>query len=127
VSNDHCEVSFEDATDDVEQVEFYDEKVVTARKTHTCTECGGEIAPGERYTRKTYRFEGKFHTDRVCTPCHEAAAEFEFGIVGGMLWEYFSNEWDNGANIQGCINRLTTARAKTLMHRQWMLWKFPEA
>lgn len=119
----HCEVDFDDASDDADPVQFYDEKIVRGRKAHTCTECGADIAIGEEHQRKSYRFEGTFHCDRICAACQEAAGEFSFRMVGGMLWESFWNEWDNGANLQGCLNRLASVRAKTTMRDQWQRWQ----
>lgn len=117
-----CEVSFGDASDDADPVEFYDERIVTARKAHICDECGGPIAKGERYERKSYRVEGEFCTDHICDACHEVAGEFEHCLVGGMLWQQFEAEWDEGAHLQPCLNRLTSVRAKTTMRDQWMKW-----
>lgn len=119
----NCDVDFADAGDDADPVQFYDWKMVRARKPHICTECGGAISVGEEHKRISYRFDGKFHTDRLCPPCHEAAGEFEHSLVGGMLWESFAEAWDNGAHVQACINRLETARAKEHMRQQWLTWQ----
>lgn len=119
----HCEVDFGDASDDAEPVEFYDEKMVTGRKVHQCSECDRTIAVGEPHQRKSYKFEGEFHCDRICDGCREVAGEFDLRYVGGLLWESFWCEWDEGANLQGCLNRLTSVRAKTTMRDQWQRWQ----
>jgi hypothetical protein len=33
-----------------------------------------------------------------------------------------ASEWDNGAHVQSCIARLTTARAKEHMRQRWVKW-----
>ena len=40
-----------------------------------------------------------------------------------MLWESFRGEWDNGANLQSCLNRLESAKAKAHMRDQWLKWQ----
>jgi hypothetical protein len=122
-----CEVDFSDYSDDADPVEFWNRREVTARKPHRCTECKCEIAIGERHEVVAYKFEGEFKSDRVCLPCREAATEFEYHIMGGDLWGMLCEEWDRGAHLQACINRLSTARAKEHMRQQWLKWQEREA
>lgn len=122
MSEGFCDVDFSEASDDADYVEFCESSVVKARKAHKCDECRGGIAAGDVYTRTAYRFEGKFHMERKCALCKEAAVEFGYSVLGGLLWEQFNDAWDNGANVQGCINRLTTAKAKAHMCQQWIKW-----
>lgn len=124
MSEGHCEVDFTDYSDNADPVEFHHSTIVKhARKAHVCDECGGPIAIGESYRKIAYVFEGKFDVDRVCDPCREAGGEFGWNIMGGALWQMFEEEWDNGANLQGCLNRLETARAKEHMRQQWAKWQ----
>jgi hypothetical protein len=118
-----CQVDFGDYSDDADPVEFFDTKIVRARKPHVCDECRGPIVVGEAYQRTAYRFEGKFDMDRQCACCREAAAEFHFHVFGGLLWRMFIEEWEQGAHLQACVNRLSTAKAKEHMRRQWLKWK----
>jgi hypothetical protein len=118
-----CEVDFADASDDADPVAFHNSAVVTAKKAHTCSECDGGIAIGERYRRTAYKFEGAFSMDRVCACCLEAATEFNYYIMGGSLWLMFHEAWDNGSPLQACLNRLETAKAKEHMRSQWMKWR----
>lgn len=119
----YCEVDFTDACDDADPVEFVNTRYVVARKPQKCSECGGAIAVGERHRVSAYKFEGEFGSDRTCPPCAEAAGEFGYHMLGGDLWGMFREEWDNGAHIQACINRLETARAKEHMRQQWLRWQ----
>lgn len=122
MSDGHCEVDLGYLSDDADPCEFWNKRMVTARKKHKCSECGNTIAVGERHQVVAYKFEGTFGSDRWCDPCCEAAAEFDYHIFGGNLWMHFDNEWDQGAHITACINRLTTARAKEHMRQQWLKW-----
>jgi hypothetical protein len=118
----YCEVDFSDYSDDADPVEFVDTRFVTARKAHVCEECGGVIAVGERHQVRAYKFEGEFCSERVCDPCREAAKEFGYHILGGGLWVHMADEWENGARVQACIDRLGTARAKAHMRDRWLAW-----
>lgn len=120
MSDGYCEVDFEDVSDDADPVEFVDRRTVKARKPHKCSECGNEIAVGEQHQVAAYKFEGEFHCERTCQPCREAAGEFGYHLLGGDLWGMFREEWDNGAHVQACINRLETARAKEHMRQQFL-------
>lgn len=123
MSDGYCEVDFGDAMDDCEPISEHRMNVVTARREHQCMECREPIRVGDTYRRDSYRFEGQLQVDRTCEPCREVRGEFDFQIFGGCLWEYFGEEWSNGANVQGCMNRLVTARAKEHMRRRWLKWK----
>ena len=118
----HCNVDFEDYSDDADPVEFHQTRFVLAKKAHTCSECRGVIAKGEQHRVTAYKFEGTFGMDRLCACCLEAADEFRYFIMGGDLWAMFREEWDRGAHLQSCLNRLTTARAKEHMRQQWVKW-----
>lgn len=123
MSDGYCEVDFGDVSDDADPVEFWNPQTVTARKDHVCDECRGPIAKGEQYRRTSYKWEGKFDMERMCALCLEAATEFDFRLVGGSLWEMFAEEWDNGARVQSCIARLSSAKAKEHMRQQWLKWQ----
>ncbi len=118
-----CDVDFGDYSDDAEPVQFFDEKFVVGRKAHRCSECNREIPKGTTHRRVSYRFEGQFSSEHICPPCTEAAGEFNHRIIGGMLWEMFRDQWAEGAHLQACLNRLTTAAAKEHMRQQWLKWK----
>lgn len=119
----HCEVDFDGATDDCEPVQAHRTNFPIARREHRCRECRAPIAVGEKYRRDSYDLEGRRCVDRTCAACYEVIGEFEFHILGGFLWEYFSEEWGNGARLQGCLNRLTTVRAKERMRAEWAKWR----
>jgi hypothetical protein len=124
VSQDYCDVDLGQYSEDSDPVTCLIERDVSAaRKATKCTECGESIPVGAPYHRISYRFEGAFHRERLCAACLEVKREFGHQMLGGFLWEFMGEEWDNGANVQGCINRLATVAAKMLMHRQWLEWK----
>lgn len=119
----YCDVSFGEISEDVDQVAFCSTTDPVARKEHLCTECKDAILPGERYRRTAFKHEGTVATDRLCARCAEILPEFEWHILGGDFWRHMEEQWDQGANVQGCINRLTTAAAKAHMLRRWQRWK----
>lgn len=123
MSKAYCEVDLESQCDEADPVEFVNRRSVVGRKAHQCCECRNEIPAGERHEVAAYKFEGEFACDRTCAACKEAAGEFGYHLLGGSLWSMFEEEWDQGANVQGCINRLTTAKAKEHMRQQWAKWQ----
>ncbi|WP_288482354.1 hypothetical protein [uncultured Deinococcus sp.] len=48
---------------------FTAHKSVTARKAHSCEECGVDIAPGQRYRRDSGRFDGHMWSSKYCLSC----------------------------------------------------------
>lgn len=123
MSEAYCDVDLADQCDEADPVEFVSRRLVVGRKPHICHECRNEISVGEQHEVAAYKFEGEFACDRTCASCREAAREFGYHLLGGSLWEMFEGEWDNGANVQGCINRLTTATAKEHMRQRWAKWQ----
>ena len=121
-----CAVDFSDRSADADPCEFFDITHPKARREHRCTECRGPIAIGATYAKVAWKFEGTFGVDKVCEPCWEAMQEFDYHIFGGDFWSEMREAWEEGANVQGCINRLVSVDAKTHMHQQWMKWKFPQ-
>jgi hypothetical protein len=123
MSDTHCDVSLGEYDADDEGT-FYSESTVTARKAHVCRECREVIVPGQQYLRVAGKWDGDVCAYKFCLPCWEIMGEFsERGRTFGITWDTFRDEWHDGANLQGCLNRLTTAAAKALMLRQWQRWK----
>lgn len=110
-----CDLSFDEASDDADPVEFVDSKIVVARKDHVCVECKGQIRKDETHRRVAYRFEGQFHAERICQPCMWIAAEFEHHVLGGYLWDQMAEAWDEGAHVLSCIARCPTVASKAKM------------
>lgn len=46
--------------------------VKRAERVMSCTECGGPIFAGEKYSRSTCKQRGQFHVLVVCKPCNNA-------------------------------------------------------
>lgn len=54
---------------DVELPEFYHEEWITARKEHSCCECGTKIQKGVVYQRITGKWDGRIDTFKTCEKC----------------------------------------------------------
>ncbi len=118
----HCEVSLGEYEGDT--AICYDEAVVKARKPHKCYECRRLIEKGERYERASGLWEGSWETYHFCLQCSEISREFTTGAREfGNLWYELQENWDEGAHLQACLNRLSTATAKEHMRQRWMKWK----
>lgn len=123
MSENFCNVSLGDYDGDAAQ--FYNEKLVTARKAHVCYECQEPIAKGQQHERVTGKWDGDIRTYRFCAGCWEILHEFseDGAMCFGVTWDTFRDEWNAGATLQGCLNRLTSIDAKQLMARQWRKFK----
>lgn len=117
-----CDVSLGDFDGDAASV--FNSHVLKARKAHRCYECGEIIRTGDRYERVSGKWDGKWDTYRFCLPCSEIGLEFsDGGRTFGYLWEGMRENWDEGAHITACLNRLGSAAAKQRLHAQWLDWK----
>lgn len=125
--NGTCDVVLTDYDGDMASV--YHEHIVRARTPHTCGECGGTIPAGDRYERISGLWyagaagEEEWSVYRHCLPCSEVSREFSDSRCFGNLWDGMEEQWDEGAHITACLNRLTTAAAKKRLHAQWLRWK----
>src|SRR4051812_17113067 len=70
-------------------VEKLSENHPVARKPHTCYECSGVIAPGQRYQRFVGKWEGEICRHDTCLLCEEIRMVFccGEGWIWGQLWE----------------------------------------
>jgi hypothetical protein len=122
MSESYCDVSLGDYDGDA--ATFYHEEQRKARKSHTCHECGASIAAGQTYRTVVGKWDGEVNRYSFCEPCWEIMGEFsENGRTFGVTWDTFADEWNNGATLQGCLNRLSSAAAKEHMRQQWLKLK----
>lgn len=103
---------------DYDMPECYGEITRKARKEHKCCECGRGIAPGEKYTLRSGKWDGEWQEFKSCNDCESVSkAFFPRGCVLGELWfelkECFSNV--DGAMTDQRIEKLSPeARAKVV-------------
>lgn len=113
-----------DSDYDGDEASFFSEKWVTARKPHLCAECKLPIAKGEKYRRVAGKWEGDLDTFHFCASCEDIAHEFMDGArCFGILWDEMQSNWEAGAPLQACLNRLESAAAKAHMVTMWKRWK----
>lgn len=62
----------------------------TARKEHTCYECGRAIRPGVRYELVKGCWDGSWSTFKTCLPCRD-------------LRDTLMNESDRDGFVYGCL------------------------
>lgn len=56
---------------DVEYPKFFTTAIRTARKTHTCTECGRSIASGDKYRYSSGKWDDFIGSYKTCLDCDE--------------------------------------------------------
>lgn len=118
--SDECGLTFDHGHD--EPNDFYRETRQRARKTYVCGECKCTIAPGDTYLRVVGKSGGDMWTARLCAACDEIVHEFNpvTWTFGGQTWEDFEYAWEEGAPLQPCLNRLTSAAAKAKLRDMWL-------
>jgi hypothetical protein len=96
--------------------EFINSKVITAQKTHRCTECAHVIQPGEKYERDSGKWhETGFHHFKTCMTCVELRENlfcegFTYTKIRENLYEHIQER--RGLIDESCIASLgLSARA----------------
>jgi len=68
--------------------ELYCEKLVKAKKTHTCCECGCKIKQGETYEVASGVSDGVWFREKTCSVCKRIRDDLCYGgFVFGSLRE----------------------------------------
>ena len=118
-----CSFTINGGYDD-DLAEDYEEQRMAAPSPVKCDECGDAIVLGQSCIRATGVYRGKSETYWFCAPCMEIVNEFVDGArVFGALEEEFCQNWDAGAPLQACLNRVSSVAAKTKLRRWWLHWK----
>lgn len=116
-----CDVSLGDY--EGEPARVFHSEWRTARKPHRCFECRETIPSGAQYEHVSGLWD-KWESYKFCTPCSEISKEFsDGGRSFGMVWEGMEENWEEGAHIIACINRLTSVASKRKLHERWLQWK----
>lgn len=69
-------------------MEFYTENIHSARKEHRCALCRAKIHVGEKYLRRSGKYQGDFFDDCLHLHCNKIIAKF--------CKEQKDNEWEAG-------------------------------
>ncbi len=81
-------ISCDCSVDVDEDPELYNESLRTARKQHTCCECGRTIEPGEQYQVAAALWDGEWATFKTCLGCSRIRNRFcPGGFIFGELAE----------------------------------------
>lgn len=73
------------------------DKIVTGRKSHTCSHCDGPIQPGERHRSRSERVDGELMSHRWCAACCALMAR----IVGGRDPESAEDDYEARIGAHG--------------------------
>lgn len=79
---------------DSEPAELFECKIVKARKSYRCEECGCEISPGDKYEYVRGLWEGYWDTFRTCLPCSRIRSTLMPCAPYGGLKEYLHETFD---------------------------------
>lgn len=73
---------------DYDPPSLYTSRTRTARKPHTCIECGHVICPGEQYQEATGLWGGAFGRYRTCAPCADLQEVLGCIVHGALIDTY---------------------------------------
>ena len=62
-------------------------KTVTAKKNHSCCECGIQIEPGSRYWNEKTVYDGKYDRYKTCLDCMSVREHLLCDFYYEMIWE----------------------------------------
>lgn len=115
---------------DFDPAEVYTITNPVARRQHRCEECGGVIAPGEKYQRVFMVFEGDASTIKTCSRCLDV-----LGFVQASVPCFCYGHGELLSNALGCahdfvkeapglvfgtLRRIFAARGRS-KRRQWLV------
>ena len=95
----------------------------TARKRHTCSECGRGIMPGERYENVGGLWDGRWQTFKTCAHCREAQRWLIHqcrGFLHGGTLEDVCAHWDEDTILRSvAFGRLVVLAGGTRRRGPW--------
>jgi hypothetical protein len=89
--------------------DFYQSKIVTARKEHKCVECFREIIPGQKYERVSLCNDNGWSHFNTCLPCQEIRDCFCCSFIFGEVFENIQDE-SYGLRLSGLESLSKPAR-----------------
>lgn len=109
---------------------FLHRKIIKkSRKTHKCSECGREIAPGESYEYVFGKWPevDEIRSYKTCSDCIIARNVFFYGYdyVFGFVWEDIFEEY-RYCMIEDCIAQLTPYHRDRLCEKIEKEWEEEE-
>jgi len=109
---------------DGDEPSFYQDGVRAARRPHTCCECEGIIAAGQRYHYARGKWDGDFRAYATCLACHDIRCNFFCdGYTFTMMWERIEEQvFAEGTLTGACLNQLGSVDAKQLLAERWWAW-----
>lgn len=92
--------------DDYDPPSLFEQRMIKARKTHTCAECGAKIQQGETYEHIKGLWDGTFSTFRTCGLCVAMIKEL---MISNRILGQLSEELYDCARIAMTTKEMTTA------------------
>ena len=89
---------------DYDPAKVYKSKIITARKQHTCCECGETIEPGERYENTSGLWDNQWSHYKTCSIClcirEDLCCDgWIFETLRTTIWEEFGLDYVTGETI----------------------------
>lgn len=105
--------------------EFFEARIVKAKKDHRCCECRRVILAGEQYEYLSMKYDGDFSTSKTCLGCAAVREAYscDGGVPIGEFWREMRDHVFPGFRMAGECWERTTARGKAWLIEQWRKWK----
>ena len=83
------------SADHGDHASVFNERTVTARKDHRCSECGDVIPKGTKHEHVTGCWEGRWERFRTCLLCVEIRDHFSCGEgwIYGEVWSQLAESF----------------------------------
>ncbi len=120
-----CPLSYDE---NESSAEFFDQKVVKAKKPHKCYECGEDIKVGDKYERTSGKWEGTMSVFCTCLLCKEIRDHFacDKGYMFGELWQDLHDNFFPEMKAGGpCLDGLSPAAKQSIIDAR-MEWYFEQ-
>lgn len=102
-----------------ERCDVWEEKIGVARKPQRCSECGREIAKGERYKRIGMLYEGSWDTSRECEHCMVPARWLWWECSGYMASAIFEDIDEHVGEYHDFVGSSRLRRVRDGMRAKW--------
>jgi hypothetical protein len=95
---------------DLEQPDFWSEKLRKARKQHHCCECGSQINLGEVYHYCSGKWDDSINSFKTCLSCHKVRELLDCVGLGelheSLFYEHLVKDEDNDSLVVSLDDRI---------------------
>jgi hypothetical protein len=106
--------------------EFFEARIVTARKQHVCCECRKAIRIRDKYEYTAMKYDGDFSSSKTCLPCADVREAYTCdgsGVQYGEFWQEMREHVFPDFRMAGECWDKCSADGKQHLVAMWKRWK----